>query len=52
MAVPRARVGGWVLTEELECLVFGLDEAACSPLKFGDEFMEFEGVVDQRVGSF
>lgn len=43
--------GRWVsstdfLTEVLECLVFGPDEAACRPVEFGDELVEFEGVVD------
>ena len=35
-----------LLTEELECLVFGPDETACCPVEFGYEFVEFEGVVD------
>jgi hypothetical protein len=35
-----------LFTEELECLVFGPDETACCPVEFGDELVEFEGVVD------
>jgi len=49
--VPRGGAGRWVssadfLTEEFECLLFGPDEAACCPVEFGDELVEFEGIVD------
>jgi len=55
--VPRRGGGGWVssadfLTEKFEGLLFGPDEAACCPVKFGDKLMKFEGIVDQCVGSF